>query len=546
MILPIVRKENGMKRLFYNATIIDGTGSPAYQGYVVTQDDTIEAVSGGLAPADFDGERLDCAGLTLAPGFIDAHSHNDWFAARRNPLPFFIPFAEQGITTQVVGNCGFSPFGYDAGTPYKHLLGSGLFQVGDAQGDFSSFAGWCDAAASLTPLNMVPLQGHGPMRIGICGYENRPLTAQETKRRDAILEQSLTDGAFGASFGLMYEPDRYATADELEGAARIVAKHGGVLTVHERACSAASTSYNPPFGGRPHNLRALDEMIELTKRTGVKMQYSHLIYVGESSWKTVEESLRLIDKARAEGCDFCYDLYSMTFGVSVITVVLPSWYLSLPPEKRRSRATRLKLRAMIGVTVKLLGFGFSDMLVAWIGKGHEALCGKRVPEIAREWGVSELDAYIRLVDLSEGRGRLNMYRYYNDETITRLIRHEPSIFMTDAWIEEQGVQNAAAYSCYPKFLAWSREGKGLPLEATIRKMSGAVADRFGINGRGYIKPGCAADLTLFDAARIANIGDEPVRPEGIDSVYVNGRRVVKNGAADEAALPGAGTVIRKA
>ena len=534
-----------MKRLFKNATIIDGSGAPAFQGYVITEKDKIEAVSCGKAPEGFDGEAYDCMGLTVAPGFIDAHSHNDWFAARQNPLPFFIPFAEQGITTQVVGNCGFAPFGYDPGTPYKNLLGSGLFQVGDAQGDFSTFAGWCDSAAKLTPLNMVPLQGHGPIRIGICGYENRPLTGQEMKKRDEILERSLSDGAFGASFGLMYEPDRYATADELEGAARIGAKHGGVLTVHERACSAASTSYNPPFGGRPHNLRALDEMIELTKRTGVKMQYSHLIYVGESSWKTVEESLAQIDQVRSEGYDFCYDLYSMTFGVSVITVVLPNWYLSLPSDQRHTRWTHLKLRAMIGATVKMLGFGFDDMQVAWIGDGYETLCGKRVTEIAREWGISDLDAYIRLVDLSEGKGRLNMYRYYNDEIITRLIRHEPSIFMTDAWIEEKGVQNAAAYSCFPKFLAWSREGKGIPLEATVRKMTGAVADRFSIAGRGYLKPGYAADLTLFDAAAVSNIGDEPTRPIGIDSVYINGKCVVKDGKADERALLGAGMVIRR-
>ena len=103
---------------------------------------------------------------------------------------------------------------------------------------------------------------------------------------------------------------------------------------------------------------ALDEMIELTKRTGVKMQYSHLIYVGESSWKTVEESLAQIDQVRSEGYDFCYDLYSMTFGVSVITVVLPNWYLSLPSDQRHTRWTHLKLRAMIGATVKMLGFGF--------------------------------------------------------------------------------------------------------------------------------------------------------------------------------------------
>lgn len=534
-----------MKTLLINGSIVDGTGAEPFAGSVVLEGGQILDVCKGKWEGAFDGEVLDCEGLTIAPGLIDAHSHNDWFAARLEPLPFFVPFVEQGITTQVVGNCGFAPFGYDPATPYLHLMGSGLFSVGDAPGDFSGYAGWKTEAQKRTPLNLAPLQGHGPIRIGICGYENRPLTQEETRRRDAVLEQSFAQGVFGASFGLMYEPDRYATADELEGAARIVAKHGGVLTVHERACSAASTSYSPPFGGRAHNLRALDEMIELTRRTGVKMQYSHLIYVGESSWKTVEESLRLIDQVRAEGLDFSYDLYSMTFGVSVITVVLPSWYLSLPQEKRHTPLTKLKLRAMIGVTVKMLGFGFEDMLVAWIGEGHEALCGKRVTEIAREWGVSDLDAYIRLVDMSEGKGRLNMYKYYNDEIITRLMRHEPSLFMTDAWIEEQGVQNAAAYSCYPKFLAWSREGKGLPLAQTVRKMSGAVADRFGLRDRGYLKRGYAADVTVFNAQTIANRGDEPVRPIGVEAVFINGRQVVRGGAADTAALLGAGCVLER-
>jgi N-acyl-D-amino-acid deacylase len=242
----------------------------------------------------------------------------------------------------------------------------------------------------------------------------------------------------------MYEPDRYATAEELEGAAQIVAKHDGILTVHPRACSAVSTSYSPPFGGRPHNLRALDEMIALARRTGVKLQYSHLIFVGESSWKTVEESLELVDKIRADGFDFAYDLYPMTFGVSVITVVLPSWYLSLPPEKRTRTWTKLRLAAEIGLSKRLLGFGFEDIIVAWIGEGYEELSGKSIAEIAAEWKLSEIEAYIRLVELSRAQGRVNMYKYYNEEAITRLIRHRPSIFMTDAWIEEKGLQNAGA------------------------------------------------------------------------------------------------------
>ncbi len=538
-------EDNAMRTLLRNGLIIDGVGGNGFTGSVVLDGDRIEAVIRGEAPVGFDGAAVDCAGLAVAPGFIDAHSHNDWYAARRNPLPYFRPFAEQGITTQVCGNCGFSPFGYERGTAHEALLGSGLFRLGDAEGDFSSFGPWKDAADARAPLNLVPLQGHGSVRIGLAGYENRPLAPEEMRLHDAKIEESFDRGVFGLSFGLMYEGDRYARADELERAARITAKRGGILTVHARACSAASTSYSPPFGGRPHNLRALDEMIRLARATGVRLQYSHLIFVGTASWKTVDESLALIDAARKDGVDIAYDLYSMTFGVSVITVVLPNWYLSLPPAKRRSPMTKLRLAAEIGLTKRVLGFGFQDMQVAWVGEGNEALCGKRVPALAEEWGVSDLDAYLRLVDLSEGRGRVNMYRYYDEPTVSRLARHEPSLFMTDAWIEEEGTQNAAAFSSFPKFLAMAREGTGPSLEATVRKMSGATADRFGIPDRGYLRAGYAADVTVFDPAEVGANGDEPVRPAGIREVYVGGRRVVSAGIADDAALGGAGAVLAR-
>ncbi len=534
-----------MKTLLRNGTIVDGSGNAGYFGSVVLEDGKILSVRGGQEPEGFEGTTIDCTGLTIAPGLIDAHSHNDWYAARANPLPYFTPFVEQGITTQVAGNCGFSPFGYKQRTPYQHLLGSGLFEVGDAVDEaFHTFSGWREEAQKRAPLNLVPLQGHGSIRIGLSGYENRPLTADEMRLRDEKLEESLREGAFGLSYGLMYEPDRYATQEELYSAARIAAEHNRILTVHARACSAASTSYSPPFGGRAHNLRALDEMLLLARETGVKLQYSHLIFVGEASWKTVEESLALIDRARSDGVDVQYDLYSMTFGVSVITVILPSWYLSLPESKKRSPAIRARLALEIGVTKRVLGFGFSDIQTAWLGEGYEDLCGKRVPEIAKLWNVSELDAYLRLVDLSQGKGRVNMYRYYSEPIIFELMRHGPSLFMTDAWIEEKGVQNAAAYSSFPRFLQWAREKKsGLTLEQTIRKMSGAVADRFLVKGRGYLREGYQADVTVFNYNRIAAQGDLPVKPEGIVHVFVNGRQVMENGTINFDRLAGAGTVL---
>ncbi len=534
-----------MQTLLKNGTIVDGSLKAAYPGSLVLEGETILSVLPGQAPEGFDGTVIDCTGLTIAPGFIDAHSHNDWYAARYNPIPYFVPFVEQGITTQVTGNCGFSPFGYREGTPHRSLLGSGLFEVGDApDASFHTFSGWREEAQKRTPLNLVPLQGHGSVRIGLSGYESRPLTPEELKLRDDKLEESMEQGAFGLSYGLMYEPDRYASIDELSSGARLTAKHNKILTVHARACSAASTSYSPPFGGRAHNLRALDEMLLLARETGVKLQYSHLIFVGQSSWKTVDESLALIDRARTDGVDVQYDLYAMTFGVSVITVVLPSWYLSLPESRKRAPSVRARLAFEIGLTTRILGFGFSDMQIAWLGEGHEALCGKRVTEIAKLWNVPELEAYLRLVDMSNGKGRVNMYRYYSTPIIYRLMQHEPSLFMTDAWIEEKGVQNAAAYSSFVKFLQWAKEGtSGLTVEQTIRKMTGATADRFGITDRGYLREGLAADVTVFDFDRIAAKGDLPQQPEGIAHVFVNGRHVLINGKTNHARFAGAGTVL---
>ncbi len=534
-----------MKTLLKNGKIFDGTGAAAQTGSVILEGDAITDVLYGDAPETFDGRVIDCAGRAIAPGFIDAHSHNDWYAARKNSAPYFIPFVQQGITTQVCGNCGFSPFGFETGTQYYDLLGGGLFEMGETFGDYSTFAGWRAAAEKTTPLNLVPLQGHGSVRIGISGYENRPLTPGEMKRRNAKLEESFDQGVFGLSYGLMYEPDRYAAWDELDEAARITAKRGGILTVHARACSAASTSYNPPIGGEPHNVRALKEMIDLTRRTGVRMQYSHLIFVGKSTWRTVEESLKLIDQARAEGLDIAYDLYSMTFGVSVITVVLPSWFLSLPKEKQHSFAARARLAVEIAVTKHALGFNFGDIQIAWAGENLTDICGMRISEIAKLWKMNELDTYLKIVEASEGKGRVNMYRYYSEDIIRQLMRHEPSLFMTDAWIEANGVQNASAYGCFPRFLQLSRETQALSMEATIRKMTGAVADRFGIANRGYLKAGSAADIVIFDPEHVASQGDSCERPVGIDAVFVNGMQVVKDGVADEKALVGAGHVLRR-
>ncbi len=517
---------SGLRTLLKNGNLVDGTGAAGRVADLLVEDDRIVKI--GIALSDEADEVIDCSGLVVAPGFIDVHSHNDCFAYKKDNEAYFVPFLEQGITTQVSGNCGFSPFGYEEGTKHRALLGSGLFDLKDLQGDASSLPAFASLIPNL-PLNLVPLIGHMSPRIGIGGYENRALSEDELRRSEAVLEQALVDGAAGVSFGLMYEPDRYAPYEELRRAAAICAKHGKILSIHGRANSAASTSYDPPIGGRAHNLRAIDEMKRLARETGVRIQHSHLLFVGERSWKTVDEALGIIDRLNQDGLDFKYDSFSLTYGVSVITVVLPSWFLSMDAKQRRGPLARLRLAFEIGLTKRVLGFDFCDIVIAWIGEGHEDLAGKRVTEIAAEWGTSALDAYIRLVELSGGKGRVLMHRYLTEDIVLRLMKDEHCYFMTDAWIETKGKQNPACYLCFPLFFKLAREN-GIPLESVVHRMTGMAADRFGIEDRGILKEGYFADLTAFHADTIGPGSSDEGRPLGISLVMVNGSVVVRDGA----------------
>ena len=146
-------------------------------------------------------------------------------------------------------------------------------------------------------------------------------------------------------------------------------------------------------------------MLALARETGVKLQFSHLIFVGARTWRTVDEALRLIDRANAEGLSFHYDSYAMMYGASVITVVLPPWYLTLPESRRRSAAVRARLAVEIGVTKKLLGFDFDDIVIPWAGDQHRDIAGLNVKQIARRWGSSALDTYLQLVADTRGQGR---------------------------------------------------------------------------------------------------------------------------------------------
>lgn len=528
--------------LFKNGLIYDGTGSEAFIADILVDNDRISRVEKEINP-EKDWEVVDLKGLSISPGFIDAHSHNDWFAVKKNPQKYFEPFIRQGITSFVTGNCGLSAVGFERESPYVDKVGAGLFNYSDTTGVYADVSEFFEAIEGNTPCNIAVLAGHCSARTSVSGYENRALTSDEQARMLGIMEKALKEGACGLSLGLMYEPGIYAGIEELKAVARLCEKYDCPMTVHPRACSAVSMTY--PLLGRPHLLRALDELVEIAKGTRMKLHYSHAIFVGRRSFKCKNELLEIIHNLRKEGIDAGYDIYSELLGVSVITVVLPAWYQALSTKQKRHWFNKLKLNILIAATIVLLGFGWDDIQIAYIGPGYEEFEGKSVAQIAKEMGKSCLDAYLDLCEMSNFKGRVNMGPYSTPEIVSELSKDDICLYMTDAWVEDHGVQNPAIYDCFPKFLKYSLCGTGDTMPGTIRKMTGATADRFAIKERGYIRPGYYADLTIFNEAVLQASGTDKGHSFGIEKVYINGIRVLDDDILDTEAIKHSGRAIRR-
>lgn len=529
-----------MKTLLKNARIYDGGGQAPFTGSLLLKDDRI--LSLGQVPESQDARIIDLEGLSVAPGFIDAHSHNDWFAIKQDPLPYFSPFIRQGITSFITGNCGLSVTGFTPESPHIGKVGAGLFNFNDTIGRYGGIAQYFAAISGNTPCNIAALVGHGSARASVAGADNRPLTNDEMTGMLAILEKGLQEGACGLSLGLMYVPGLYAPIDELKAVARLCEKYDRPMTVHPRACSKVSMAY-PQLLGRPHLLRALDELFEIARGTRMKLQYSHAIFVGRSSFACKDEFIEIIEKMRGEGIDAKFDIYHETLGVSIITVVMPPWYQALSKEDKRSFFNKLRFSVLARASMLLLGFNFDDIVVAYLGEGMGEYEGKTVARIAKQMGVSGVEAYLRLCEMSQFRGRVNMGPYSTHAIIDDLARHEHSLFMTDAWVEDHGIQNPAVFDVFPKFLKQALSGQGDTLPRTIRKMTGATADRFSLKDRGYLREYAFADLTVFDEQAVKDGTPDTGKPFGIRHVFINGRHVLNSGLLDENAAKGCGRAM---
>ena len=530
-----------MRILLKKGRIYDGTGADAFVGDILVEDERIVAVGDDLREeAD---QVIDLTGLSVSSGFFDAHSHNDWFAIKKEPLKYLEPFIRQGITSFITGNCGLSAVGFEPDSPYVDKVGGGLFGYrGDTTGVYPSVKDFFEAIDRKNPCNMAVIVGHCTARTSVVGWEHRELSASERERMLALMEKGLQEGACGLSLGMMYEPGRFSSVAETRDVALLAEKYDRPLTIHPRAESAVSMDY--PLLGRAHILRALDELREMSRGTHMKLQYSHAIFVGRSTFKYRDEVHRILDEMKSEGIDAQFDIYNELLGVSVITVILPAWYQALSPAEKRKPWNKGRFAVLAWASIQLLGFGWKDIIIAYVGEGNEKYEGKTVYQIAKESGKSCIDTYLDLCEMSGFKGRVNMGPYSTPEIIAWQSKRDDVLYMTDAWVEEHGVQNPAIYDCFPKFIRNSLRGEGDTMPRTIRKMTGGVADRFSIPERGYVKPGCFADLTVFDEAEMVSAIPDQEKAFGIRRVFINGKEVLCDGRLAPEALKTSGHALR--
>lgn len=510
-------------------SIVDGTGAPRRDGDVLIIDGRIAAI--GEVGADA-AASIDCTGKVVAPGFIDAHSHMDFFAASGNPH-HFDSFTAQGVTTFVAGNCGFSPFGFTPQTKHRGLLESSLFKAGRETLDWNSFGEYTGMLGRLgLTHNFVHLVGHGAARTSLSGFESRELREGEYRELLAILDRAMAEGAAGVSLGLQYKPGVFAKLDELADVARLVKRHDKLLTVHAKAYSSFSGTYPPIPFGRPHNLKAIDDMLELARRTGVRLQFSHLIFAGRTTWKTVDEAIALFDRAIADGIDVRFDMFPYGCGATLLNTLLPEWFMAKMPGALRSPMARARLRLEAEVGFRLVGFGYPQIQITNASCAeYEEHNGRFLPDIAARVGKSPFDTMLDILDKSNAEARVLFHDYYNDQIIDRLMQHPAAIFASDSWPEPGGHQNPAAYGTFPRFLRIARERRNISLEQAVHKMTGAASERFRLRHRGRLAEGDAADVTVFDWNVVS---DQPSQtgdaaPVGIEHVFVNGSQIFDGG-----------------
>jgi N-acyl-D-amino-acid deacylase len=525
--------------LVKNGLVIDGAGNPWFKADVGISNGKIAAIDRHI---NAKAERiLDVKGLVISPGFIDIHTHSD--------LTLLInPRAEskirQGVTTEVVGNCGLSAAPTDKKT-LRLLKEQWGIEAGKVKWNWKTLGEYLSQLEKAVSVNVAALVGHGTVRTTVIGVDDRRPTTHEMEKMKTLVAESMEDGAFGLSSGLVYLPGCFAETSELIELCKVVSTYGGFYTSHTR-------------GEREMIVDSLKEAIAIGEQAGVPVEVSHNCpkYGGHERLK---EMFEIYKKARARGVEVTLDNDAHTDFNPYLGQVLPQWAQAGGNEKTAERLRDLRSREKIKKEiledkhpgpgyVGLVKHGRWDRIFLFHCRKNQDLIGKSIKEIARMRKVDPFDAYFDLIIEDEGDVSALFY-YIEEEDIRELLKHPLMMVCTDgaASATYGALRNIEGYSpCsygeYPYILErYVREEGILSLHEAIRKMTSFPAQKLGLKDRGLLREGMWADMVIFNAKTVKDRATDrfpysfPLKnyphkyPEGIAYVIVNGQIVVQKG-----------------
>ena len=520
--------------LITNGRIVDGTGAPWFQGDIGITGDRITAI--GKLSGTSAATTIDASNLVVAPGFIDLLGQSEFNHLVDGRAASKIL---QGVTTEVTGEgSSIAPVNdrmiQEAAPNAQHF--------GVAQ-DWRTLADYFKRIEerSRTTVNVATFVGAGGIRNYVIGKDDRPATAAELEEMKRLVAQAMEQGALGLSTSLQYVPDRFASTDEIVELAKVAARYGGVYFTHQRSESVRI-------------FESLDEVFAISERASIPAEVWHLKTAYKASFGKMPEVLQRIEGARARGLDVTANQYPYTRASNGLDSCLPLWVREGGFEKTAERlkdpATRERVKRDMNdanaATWENQWYGANGgdgvMVSTVLDPSLRKYEGMTLTEIGKAMGKDPRDAVIDLV-LAD-KGETSVVTAIMDENDVRAALKHPLVGVgTDSGAKAEDGKLAEskshprAWGSFPRILGhYVRDEKLLTLEEAIRKMTSKAATRVHLGDRGVLRPGLAADITVFDPATIRDVAtfDDPTHYSvGVRQVLVNGRRVGADGKITE-------------
>lgn len=509
-------------------TIVDGTGSPAYKADIAIKDGKIAKIADEITCAG--AKVYDVTGLAVAPGFIDTHSHADtsFLMDDRCESKLY-----QGVTTEVAGQCGSTiyPCPADRMEHIRHFAGSTLADF--ASGSFQEFMDKVKAQGKQMGTNLISLIGHGAVRCGVMGYENRKATPEELSEMQQLLDRDMQAGAWGLSLGLGYTPGVSSDQEELNALGEVVAKYDGVITSHMR-----DQGTNTPT--------SLEEMYEINRQTGAHVHIAHFKASGKKNWGRAPEFVQNVAEARKSGVNVTVDIYPYTAASSGITNSFPKWSIQGGVGMAVARLQgeeRQQIMDFLEEAFQTQADGEGLYIVTTHGS-YPIADGKNVWELSQALGVSMAEAIAKATIETKAHATCISFAMSEEDVDYMLSQNNYAIGSDGRALplsaeENLGKPHPRNFGTFPRFLRLARE-KGLcAVEGAVYRFTGLAADMLGLSDRGVLKEGLVADITVFDPVNVtdkATYADPFQKCVGIEHVFMKGQPALLHGQQTELRL----------